>query len=104
MLEWLYHTCRRLRLKPEPQIIGFVPNQYDQRLAIHRNILGQLVPQLEKLKIHSFTPIRFSSEFKNASGLGIPLHLYRPNHSAYQERQRAGGRRQKEILTPALCP
>ncbi len=82
LLEWLYHTNHRLRLKPEPQIIGFVPNQYDQRLAIHRNILAQLLPQLEKLKIHGFAPIRFSSEFKNASGLGVPLHLYRPNHPA----------------------
>lgn len=82
LLEWVYHTCRRLRLKPEPKILGFVPNQYDQRLAIHRNILSQLIPQLEKLKIHTFNSIRFSSEFKNASGMGIPLHLYRPNHPA----------------------
>ncbi|NEO34319.1 MAG: ParA family protein [Symploca sp. SIO3C6] len=82
LLEWLYHTFRRLRLKPEPQIIGIVPNQYDQRLAIHRNILEQLEPSLSKLKINCFKPIRFSSEFKNASALGLPLHLYRPKHRA----------------------
>jgi chromosome partitioning protein len=82
LLEWLYHTFRRLRLNPEPQIVGFVPSQYEQRLAIHRNVLEQLVPQLTKLEIQCFQPIRFSSEFKNASALGLPLHLYRPNHPA----------------------
>lgn len=62
LLEWMYHTSRRLRLNPEPQILGFVPDQYDRTLAIHRNILVQLEPQLEKLKIKCFSPIRFSSE------------------------------------------
>lgn len=82
LLEWLYYTERRLRLKPEPQIIGFIPSQYDRTIAIHRNILTQLVPQLSKLKIHCFKPIRFSTEFKNASSKGLPLHLYRPKHPA----------------------
>lgn len=87
LLEWFYGNVRRLRLKPEPQIVGFVPNQYDQRLAIHRNILEQLVPLLKKLKIHCLPAIRFSSEFKNASSKGLPLHIYRPNHPACQDFQ-----------------
>lgn len=82
LLEWFYHTFRRLRLDPEPKILGIVPNQYDQRLAIHRNLSEQLIPQLEKLKIDCFKPIRFSSEFKNASAMGLPLHLHRPRHPA----------------------
>jgi chromosome partitioning protein len=82
LLEWFYHTFRRLRLNPEPKMMGIVPNQYDHRLAIHRNILEQLEPQLSKLKIKCFQPIRFSSEFKNASALGLPLHLHRPKHPA----------------------
>jgi chromosome partitioning protein len=82
LLEWFYHTFRRLRLMPEPCIAGIIPNQYDQRLAIHRNILEQLEPQLSKLKIKCFKPIRFSSEFKNASAKGLPIHLYRPQHPA----------------------
>lgn len=82
LLEWFYHTFRRLRLKPEPQIAGIIPNQYDQRVAIHRNILCQLEPQLSKLNINCFKPVRFSSEFKNASARGLPLHLHRPKHPA----------------------
>jgi chromosome partitioning protein len=82
LLEWFYGNIRRLRLSPEPQLLGFIPNQYDQRLAIHRNILEQLSPQLEKLNIRCFPPVRFSSEFKNASAKGQPLHLYRPSHAA----------------------
>lgn len=82
LLEWFYGNFRRLRLQPEPEILGFVPNQYDQRLAIHRNILEQLAPQLEKLNIRCFQPIRFSSEFKNASAKGQPIQMYRPGHPA----------------------
>lgn len=82
LLEWFYGNFRRLRLNPEPKLLGFIPNQYDQRLAIHRNILGQLAPQLEKLNIRCFSPIRFSSEFKNASAKGQPLQMYRPGHPA----------------------
>jgi len=85
LLEWFYHSFRRLRLKPEPRILGILPNQYDRRLAIHRNILEQLTPQLKQLNIHGFPPIRFSSEFKNASAQGLPLHLYRPRHPACQD-------------------
>jgi chromosome partitioning protein len=82
LLEWFYGNFRRLRLRPEPKILGFVPNQYDQRLAIHRNILEQLAPQLKRLNIECFNPIRFSSEFKNASAKGQPLQMYRPGHPA----------------------
>ena len=80
LLEWIYHSFRRLRLKPEPKILGIVPNQYDRRIAIHRNILEQLEPLMQKMNIPCFEPIRSSSEFKNASALGVPLHLYRPRH------------------------
>lgn len=82
LLEWIYHTCGLLRLNPFPLIVGVVPNQYDQRVAIHRNILEQINPLLQQLKIHCFEPIRYSSEFKNASSKGLPIHLYRPAHAA----------------------
>lgn len=85
LFEWLYNKFSSLRLKPRPKIIGVVPNQYDQRLAIHRSLLEQLVPMLSQLGIHCFEPIRFSSEFKNASAVGLPLHLYRPRHSACKD-------------------
>lgn len=85
LLEWFYHNCRRLRLKPEPQILGFVPNQYDKTIAIHRNILASLEPQLSKLSIRCFPPIRISYEFKNASALVLPLHLHRQLHPACKD-------------------
>lgn len=82
LLEWLYQTFAELRLNPKPEILGFIPNQYDQRIAIHRNILEQLQPMLTEIGIYCFSPIRFSTEFKNATGKGVPLHLYRPSNPA----------------------
>lgn len=85
MLEWLYERFTTLRLKPQPKILGVVPNQYDRNIAIHRNILEQLPPMLEQIGINYFAPIRFSSEFKNASAMGLPLHLYRSKHPACED-------------------
>lgn len=82
LLEWYYHHCKQLRLKPQPEIIGFVPNQYDARRAVHRQMLESLPVQLEQMNIRAFPPIRDSSEFVNASGQGLPLQLYRKNHPA----------------------
>jgi len=82
LLEWYYHHCKHLRLKPQPKVFGFVPNQYDSRRAVHRQMLESLPAQLEQMTIRTFPAIRDSSEFVNASGQGLPLHLYRKNHPA----------------------
>ncbi|WP_013334996.1 ParA family protein [Gloeothece verrucosa] len=85
LLEWLYEKFGILRLNPRPKILGFVPNQYDRKIAIHRTLLEQLSPMLSELGIHCFNPIRSSSEFKNACALGLPLQLYRPSHPACKD-------------------
>ncbi|MFN4777897.1 MAG: ParA family protein [Pseudanabaena sp.] len=82
LIEWVYHNSKQLRLDPQPQVMGFVPNQYDARRATHRQILEDLPTQLDQLGIHCFPPIRDSAEFINASGQGLPLHLYRHQHPA----------------------
>jgi chromosome partitioning protein len=82
LLEWYYYHCKHLRLKPVPEIIGFVPNQYDARRATHRQMLAALPSQLEQMNIRAFGAIRDSAEFVNASGQGLPLHIHRPSHPA----------------------
>jgi chromosome partitioning protein len=82
LLEWYYHHCKHLRLKPQPEIIGFVPNQYDAKRATHRQLLESLPAQLEQMNIRTFPAIRDSAEFINACGQGLPLHIYRPLHPA----------------------
>lgn len=73
---------RDLQLNPAPEILGFVPSQYDGSEAAQRKILSQLPSKLAKIKIPCYPQIRYSSEFNNASGKGMPLHLYRGNHEA----------------------
>jgi chromosome partitioning protein len=82
LLTWISENNRRLRLIPPPQIIGVVPSQYDDRIAIHRNVNQDLIPVVEKMGLRCFPPIRYSSEFKNASARGLPLQLHRPKHPA----------------------
>ncbi|MDJ0600576.1 MAG: ParA family protein [Crocosphaera sp.] len=85
LLEWYYFHCRYLRLQPYPEILGFVPNQYDKRRAAHRQILLALPHQLESMKIPIFDAGRESSEFVHASGVGFPLQIYRPAHPANRD-------------------
>ncbi|BAY66883.1 cobyrinic acid a,c-diamide synthase (plasmid) [Calothrix brevissima NIES-22] len=87
LLEWYYYHCKYLRLNPTPEILGFIPNQYDARRSTHRQILAALPEQLEQMKIRAFSPIRDSAEFVNASGQGLPLHIYRPSHPAKDDFQ-----------------
>lgn len=82
LLDWYYFHCRHLRLNPVPEILGFVPNQYDSKRAVHRQILSALPQQLELMNIQTFSPVRDSTEFVNASGQGLPLHIHRPSHPA----------------------
>jgi chromosome partitioning protein len=82
LLKWLYEQFAQLRLEPRPKLLGLVPSQYDRHTAIHRNYLEQLQPIKAQLNLTCFPPIRNSKEFKNASEVGLPLHLYRPSHEA----------------------
>lgn len=85
LLEWLYLMKKQLRLQPEPQVLGFVPNQSDPKRAAQRQILESLPQTLSKINIKCFPPVRDSAEFVNASAVGLPLPLHRPSHPARKD-------------------
>jgi len=85
MLTWLRERNRLLRLNPPPQILGFVPNQYDADEAMQRGLIGSLPAALARQRVNCYQPIRYSSEFKNASRQGVPLKKYRPGHKAWKD-------------------
>jgi len=93
LYNWYCTKVDELRLKPRPQILGFVPCRADLNEGTHRNILGldksgnlrsdidpvdTLPGQIQQLGIECFPLIRESSFYLQASGVGLPLHLYRP--------------------------
>ncbi len=94
LLNWFYGKVDELRLKPRPEILGFVPSRVDiVNEGIHRNLLGvtrkgepnrkikeeETLPyQIHQLGIHCFPAVRECSYYLWASGAGLPLHLYRP--------------------------
>ena len=38
-----------------------------------------------EIETQLFSPIRYSSEFRNAYGLGLALNMYRPGHEAVKD-------------------
>lgn len=94
MVNWFYQKIESLRLRPRPEILGFVPSRVNPaKFAAHRNLLGvdkqgkarkdieitETIPyQLQQMGITCFPPIKESGFILSASGTGLPVHLYQP--------------------------
>lgn len=87
LIEWIYQSQNQLRLRPTPEILGLVPNQYDQKRAIERQISEDLPQAFSARGIKCYSPIRVTSEFVNASAAGLPLEVHRPTHKANKDFQ-----------------
>jgi chromosome partitioning protein len=97
MVNWFYQKIEALRLRPKPEILGFVPSRVNvAKFAAHRNLLGldskgklrtdielsDTIPyQLEQMGITCFPPIRESGFILSASGTGLPVQIYQPGDS-----------------------
>lgn len=91
LLSWFYENVRRLRLRPEPKILGVIPNRV-QAIAQHQSILGARVsnsgtPSLPELLgprgITLFSAIKeYADISKAALEGGLPLRSFRPGHQA----------------------
>lgn len=90
---WYYEQIEELRLKPRPEILGFLPTRVDLSRAIHRNLLGltkegkenpkideteTLTYQIKKIGVPCFPPVRETNYYLQASRVGLPIHLYQP--------------------------
>ena len=100
LLDWYYEKVRELRLKPQPKLLGFAPSRVAVDKAVHRNILGiprkgevglkvpeeETLPyQIRQLGVQYFQPIRECDYYLWASGVGLPLQLYRPGCTFSQD-------------------
>ncbi|MGB8701303.1 MAG: ParA family protein [Thermosynechococcaceae cyanobacterium] len=97
MVDWFYKKIESLRLRPKPEILGFVPSRVNvSKFAAHRNLMGldkrgkartdieltETIPyQLQQMGITCFPPIKESGFILSASGTGLPVHLYQPGDS-----------------------
>lgn len=97
MVNWFFEKIEALRLRPKPEILGFVPSRVNlTKFAVHRNLLGldkkgkprtdieltETIPyQLQQMGIVCFPPIRESGFILSASGTGLPVHVYQPGDS-----------------------
>jgi chromosome partitioning protein len=85
LLDWSKVVIEDLELDPSPQILGVVPSIYNSAKAQQRQYLDQLPELFTPLGVKIYPPIRDTVEFSNASGHGLPLHLYRSKHPAINE-------------------
>ena len=97
MVNWFYQKIEVLRLRPKPEILGFVPSRVNAaKFAAHRNLLGldskgkprtdieltDTIPsQLKQMGITCFPPVKESGFILSASGTGLPVQIYQPRDS-----------------------
>lgn len=84
LLDWIAKEIRSLRLKPKPEILGVVLNQVGDN-ANARSCVEELPKLLKKMGIHTFPPISRFITIENTTEHGLPIHLYRPGHSAISQ-------------------
>ncbi|MBD2328036.1 ParA family protein [Alkalinema sp. FACHB-956] len=100
-LRWYDTTIEELRLRPQPDILGFVPMRVDyMNSGTHRDVLGvdrkgqtqsnidvatTLPGLLDSVGIHCFPPVKESKNYLRACVDGLPLPLYRPGLPAAQD-------------------
>lgn len=87
MIEWYYHNCKQLRLRPAPKIVGMVPTRWKSNWGAHQSIVEELPIICKQLGIRFFAPIRESADILNASGRGLPLGIFRPAREARKDFQ-----------------
>ena len=85
LISWLFEAFQKLRLRPSPQFLGIVPNQFDKQVAVHRQFKEALTGAFAEQNIKDYSPIRKSNEFKNASARGLPLGIHKPAHRANKD-------------------
>lgn len=82
LISWLFESFDKLRLRPKPEFLGIIPNQFDKQIAVHRQFKEAIAGAFADENIKDYPAIRKSNEFKNATASGLPLGIYRPAHKA----------------------
>jgi chromosome partitioning protein len=100
LLEWYYATISEFKLRPKPEIIGFVPTRVDPKKSTHRKILGidekgmllkgldlsdTLPALIQEAGINCFPLVRDSNYYLTATTARLPLPLFRPNAPGAQD-------------------
>lgn len=97
MVNWFYQKIEALRLRPKPEILGFVPSRVNAaKFVAHRNLLrldskgkpridieltDTIPSQLKQMGITCFPPVKESGFILSASGTGLPVQIYQPGDS-----------------------
>lgn len=96
-MNWYYKTINEFKIRPKPEIIGFIPTRVDFSKSTHRKILGidekgnllkdvdlsDTLPKIiEKINIKCFPMIRESNYYLSATTARLPVPLFRPKSNA----------------------
>jgi chromosome partitioning protein len=97
-IEWHHGKIKSFRLRPEPEILGFLPIRVDPSIATHRDILGidekgkskqsqDSLPYIieQDLGYQCFSPIKDSNYYLSAAAVGLPVPLFRSGCKAAKD-------------------
>ncbi len=77
LVSTIWSECIELELEPMPEILGLVPNRFDQKLSDKRKLLSALKNIAEELEINFYSPLREWQWLEKAAIRGKPLRQFR---------------------------
>ncbi len=77
LIQYIWLQCDELDLDPAPEILGLMPNHFNNKSADELELLSALKDVAAQLEIPLYPPLRKWQRLKNASLRGQPLKQFR---------------------------
>lgn len=77
LIQYIWLQCEELELDPKPEILGLIPNHFNNKSADELELLSALKDVAAKLEIPLYPPLRKWQRLKNSALRGQPLKQLR---------------------------
>ena len=77
LIQYIWSQCAELELDPTPEILGLIPNHFNNKSADELELLSALKEVAAQLEIPLYQPLRKWQRLKNAAMRGQPLKQFR---------------------------
>lgn len=77
LIQYIWSQCSELELEPNPEILGLIPNHFNNKSADELELLSALKDVAAQLEIPLYSPLRKWQRLKNAALRGQPMKQLR---------------------------
>jgi chromosome partitioning protein len=79
LISYIYSLIEDLEIEPIPEILGLIPNHFNQSSANHVGVLEAVSEEAEELELKVYSPIKTWQYLNNSALYGKALKQLRSN-------------------------